>query len=638
MCHTLHNIYMKTFNKTKIIAFIVGIFITSAFIAQAVFQPSFSGPSSITPPQYGTVGSSEMNMNANTQDYIDPIGSTLSVLGRSLAITSINEIGLITDGIFSLGPIRSIGKLTATLRPTNVTGNDAKEVMHLKGGKDSGIVSFLTNTSYLGFWGSAYFYNDPSEGASAPSYPEPYPQFLDTIGFSQSNVLWDKMITNLLFGRVNIKNLVVSPTVPYTQTSSQLTLYGTTNLGAGPVCFIPANYTLGTPYANVQYKCPSGWFMKSPGVTSVYHPSQLQNTTATINGATVNIPANTPVYVCQRISPASTPGSNSIGSTYNGSSGYYYNASNFDWCNSSGTGTPPPPPPPPTTGSLTVTITPVGAINAGAKWQLDGVGTLRNSGTTVTGVTAGSHFVKCNATTGYTAPANQNVTIVAGANTTANCNYTAVVVPPTTGSVTVTMTPAGANSAGAKWQLDGTGTLYNSGTTITGVTAGTHFIKYSSLFPTYTTPANSNITVPAGGSATAIGNYVLAPYDIVQQVAYTKTGTYPIYHKLCLNPAKYTSGAMNTASRTLGLLSHWKNAPGGNFFTQMYYNTVTIPAGQLCSTTGFPFYLTFQYGMYILSSSPFGQLPSSGTVPDWMPWAVSTLSSGLTVDPNFIGH
>ncbi len=632
---------MKTFNKTKFVALIVGIFIVSAFVARAVFQPSFSGPSSINPPQYGTVGSSEMNMNANTQDYIDPIGSTLSVLGRSLAITSINEIGLITDGVFSFGPIRAIGKLTATLLPTSVSGNDAKEVMHLKGGRDSAVVSFLTNTSYLGFWGSAYFF----PGGTFVSYPEPYPQFVDTIGLNNS--IYDKMITNLLFGRVNIKNLVVSPTLPYTQTNSQLTLYGTTNLGHGPVCFIPANYTLGTPYANVQYKCPSGWMMKSPGLTSVYHPSQLTNTTATINGVTVNIPANTPVYVCQRISPVSIPGSNSVGSTYTGSSGYYYNASNFEWCNSSGTGTqPPPPPPPPATGSLTVTITPAGAITAGAKWQLDGAGTLRNSGVTVTGISLGSHFVKCTAVTGYTTPPNQNVTISAGVNTTASCNYTAVVVPPTTGSVTVTMTPQAANAAGAKWQLDGTGTSYNSGQTITGVTAGSHFIKYSSLFPTYTTPANSNITVPAGGSTTATGNYVLAPYDIVQQIAYIKNSPAPFNDfklKLCLNPAKYSSGAMNTANRTVTLHSHWinNNPPLSLWLPLPWHGSITIPAGQLCATS-LPFYLVSMGTMggnpQYFSSFSTWSWPTNYMKPDFMAWTISTFSSGLTVDPNFTGH
>ena len=44
------------------------------------------------------------------------------------------------------------------------------------------------------------------------------------------------------------------------------------------------------------------------------------------------------------------------------------------------------------TGSLQVTITPSGAISAGAQWQVDG-GAWRNSGSTVSGLSVGSHTV-----------------------------------------------------------------------------------------------------------------------------------------------------------------------------------------------------------------------------------------------------
>ena len=44
------------------------------------------------------------------------------------------------------------------------------------------------------------------------------------------------------------------------------------------------------------------------------------------------------------------------------------------------------------TGSLTVTITPSGAVSAGAQWRVDG-GTWRNSGYTQTGLSPGSHTV-----------------------------------------------------------------------------------------------------------------------------------------------------------------------------------------------------------------------------------------------------
>lgn len=67
------------------------------------------------------------------------------------------------------------------------------------------------------------------------------------------------------------------------------------------------------------------------------------------------------------------------------------------------------------TGSLQVSINPVGAVTAGAQWQVDG-GTLQNSGTTVSGLSAGNHTVSFSTVSGWTTPANKGVLV--GSNLT----------------------------------------------------------------------------------------------------------------------------------------------------------------------------------------------------------------------------
>ena len=64
-------------------------------------------------------------------------------------------------------------------------------------------------------------------------------------------------------------------------------------------------------------------------------------------------------------------------------------------------------------GSLTVTITPQAAIDAGAKWQVDG-GEWRGSGQTLNAVEAGEHTVAFLGINGWTTAKSQNINIEVG--------------------------------------------------------------------------------------------------------------------------------------------------------------------------------------------------------------------------------
>ncbi len=83
----------------------------------------------------------------------------------------------------------------------------------------------------------------------------------------------------------------------------------------------------------------------------------------------------------------------------------------------------------PPIGSLQVTLTPSGAVAAGAQWRVDG-GTDQNSGTTVTNLSAGSHIVSFTPISEWNTPPSQTVTIIGGMTTTAGSIYTPSTTPP----------------------------------------------------------------------------------------------------------------------------------------------------------------------------------------------------------------
>jgi hypothetical protein len=75
--------------------------------------------------------------------------------------------------------------------------------------------------------------------------------------------------------------------------------------------------------------------------------------------------------------------------------------------------------------------------------------------------------------------------------------------PVPAGSLQVTITPAGAGAAGARWQVDD-GILQPSGATVLGLSVGNHTVSFSAVSP-WTTPANQTVCVSANSTATATG-------------------------------------------------------------------------------------------------------------------------------------
>ncbi len=151
-------------------------------------------------------------------------------------------------------------------------------------------------------------------------------------------------------------------------------------------------------------------------------------------------------------------------------------------------------------GALQVLISPAGAANAGAQWQV-GSGAWQTNGAIVSGLSAGVHTVSFSVTPGWTTPASLDLTITNHQTTVVRGTYVLQA-----GSLQVTLLPAAAVSAGAQWQVDG-GTFYGSGTTVSGLSPGSHTVEFKTTLG-WTTPVNQQVTITNGQTTAETEVYV----------------------------------------------------------------------------------------------------------------------------------
>jgi hypothetical protein len=149
--------------------------------------------------------------------------------------------------------------------------------------------------------------------------------------------------------------------------------------------------------------------------------------------------------------------------------------------------------------SLRVFITPAGAIDAGAQWNVDG-GPWQDSGTTVPDLSVGDHAVNYKDVFGWSAPSSETVTIVAGQITETTGTYTQLF-----GSLQVFITPQAVINEGAQWKVDD-GYWQQSGTTISDLPAGEHTVFYKGVFG-WTRPPDQTVTIYDSQVTVTAGNY-----------------------------------------------------------------------------------------------------------------------------------
>ena len=92
------------------------------------------------------------------------------------------------------------------------------------------------------------------------------------------------------------------------------------------------------------------------------------------------------------------------------------------------------------TGAVQVTLTPSGALTAGAEWQLDG-GPLQTSGTTLASLVPGLHTLAFANVAGFTTPALQTIAVTAHQTNQLAANYSTAIA--NAGSLQVLLSPPG---------------------------------------------------------------------------------------------------------------------------------------------------------------------------------------------------
>ena len=165
------------------------------------------------------------------------------------------------------------------------------------------------------------------------------------------------------------------------------------------------------------------------------------------------------------------------------------------------------------TGSLTVDITPQAAITQGAEWSYNGGVSWQKSGTV--SLPVGAYTIVFKAAAGWNTPAAQKATVTYGGSATVSGAYV-----QQTGSLIVTITPAGAVAADGQWSIDGGITWYTGGVTLKGIAVGLHTLSFKPVTG-WTAPNSRTVTVSNNLTTPAVGAYV-------QQMGYIKATVTPV--------------------------------------------------------------------------------------------------------------
>jgi PKD repeat protein/C1A family cysteine protease len=181
-------------------------------------------------------------------------------------------------------------------------------------------------------------------------------------------------------------------------------------------------------------------------------------------------------------------------------------------------------------GSLAVAINPANAVTAGAQWNVDNGGWMDN-GAVVSDLQVGVHTVGFKTVPGFPTPSQQSVTVKFNQTTTITAVYSE--------TLTVTITPSAAVSAGAQWQVDG-GTWNNSGTTVY-LGSGQHTVTFKGI-TSWTKPEDQTITIASAQTATATGNYTPDP-SVADFIADKTQGLSPL--------------TVNFTDKSTGVLTNW---------------------------------------------------------------------------------
>jgi len=154
----------------------------------------------------------------------------------------------------------------------------------------------------------------------------------------------------------------------------------------------------------------------------------------------------------------------------------------------------------PSLGTLTVTIQPPAAAAAGVTWGFN-ANDFRGSGSSYTTFPA-TYILTIHPVEGWLGPYGVFATLTAGQTT----NITVTFTPdPTPGFLTVTLSPPGVVSAGAKWHVNG-GAAQGNGASLSLLPGSGYTVTFDSV-PGWMAPPSQAVTVQRSQTTVVTGNY-----------------------------------------------------------------------------------------------------------------------------------
>lgn len=165
-------------------------------------------------------------------------------------------------------------------------------------------------------------------------------------------------------------------------------------------------------------------------------------------------------------------------------------------------------------GALKISISPQGAIDAGAEWRRVNTSTWRASGYTESNVPVGGYEVEFKSIAGWTTPSNKTGTVLNGQLSTNSGSYV-----QQKGSLKVSIFPESAVNKGAQWRRVGTSTWRDSESTEIDILVGGYDVEFKTIAG-WTSPTAKNVTIVNGQTASTSGTYT-------QQYGSIRTSIYP---------------------------------------------------------------------------------------------------------------